>query len=172
MISSKKIDELYSQYCDITEYLKNNQQITFLMDIDNYYKKALILSCAGFFELEIIRSIIVFTKKVSNNNNKLLAFIEKKSLDRQYHTLFDWKAQNANKFFKLFGDETKKYVRKLIDERELGDAEKAFMDIGRERNNIAHNFIELSVNNTFNEIYVKYQKACNFLDLIVEILGA
>jgi hypothetical protein len=71
----------------------------------------------------------------------------------------------------LFGDATKELARKQLQERNLLDAEKAFLKIGDERNKLVHkNYIEAIVNYTFEEIFEQYNLACNFVDYIKEIL--
>lgn len=51
-------------------------------------------------------------------------------------------------------------------------AESAFLSIGRERNLLVHqNYAEIRINDTFEEIYLKYEQACDFIDLIFELLS-
>lgn len=48
----------------------------------------------------------------------------------------------------------------------------AFLTIGRERNRLVHqNYIEVQINDTFEEIFAKYEKACDFVDLITQLLS-
>ena len=78
-------------------------------------------------------------------------------IERQYHTLFDWKANNTNAFWKLFGEATKDSVRQRINSDDtLKTAEQSFIELGRQRNLLVHeNFAEFDVNITVEEIYKK-----------------
>lgn len=59
-----------------------------------------------------------------------------------------------------------------IHTKKLDEAEVAFLTIGRERNRLVHqNYIEVQINDTFEEIFAKYEKACDFVDLITQLLS-
>ena len=98
--------------------------------------------------------------------------IENKAIKRQYHTLFDWDKNNTNKCWSLFGENTKNKVREQLDENEhLKAAERAFVELGRQRNLLVHeNFAEYDVNTTVEEIYEKYKLACEFVSYIEKVL--
>lgn len=99
-------------------------------------------------------------------------FVDNKAVKRQYHTFFNWDGKNANQFFGLFGDTFKRRAREEIQTKSLDDAEVAFMSIGQERNRLVHqNYIEAQINDTFEEIYIKYEKACDFVELITQLLS-
>lgn len=87
-------------------------------------------------------------------------------------TLFDWKANNTNAFWKLFGEATKDSVRQRINSDDtLKTAEQSFIELGRQRNLLVHeNFAEFDVNITVEEIYKKYRAACGFIALIEVVL--
>ena len=95
-----------------------------------------------------------------------------KIIERQNHTLFDWKANNTNAFWKLFGEATKDSVRQRINSDDtLKTAEQSFIELGRQRNLLVHeNFAEFDVNITVEEIYKKYRAACGFIALIEVVL--
>lgn len=74
--------------------------------------------------------------------------------------------------FGLFGDVFKQTARKQIQERGLTESERAFIAIGHERNILVHqNYIEAAINDTFDEIYAKYEKACDFVELILQLFS-
>lgn len=102
----------------------------------------------------------------------IVAFVDNKAVKRQYHTFFNWDGKNANQFFGLFGDTFKRRAREEIQTKSLDDAEVAFLSIGQERNRLVHqNYIEAQINDTFEEIYIKYEKACDFVELITQLLS-
>ena len=132
----------------------------------------LVLSAASYFESKISELISKYAAKASGSDKRIVKLIESKVIERQYHTLFDWKANNTNTFWKLFGEETKESVRQKINgDEKLKTAEQCFIDLGRQRNLLVHeNFAEFDVNITVEEIYKKYRQACNFISLIETVL--
>lgn len=169
---SAKINALRSEYDELIEFCRSNNQVSFELYINDTYKKALLLSAASFFESILMRTIHDFADNRSHHNPEVVAFLDNKALKRQYHTFFNWDSNNTSQFLGLFGDTFKLTARKRIQEDNLIEAEGAFVAIGRERNRLVHqNFVEAQINDTFEEIYAKYEKACNFVELIAQLLG-
>lgn len=170
---SKKIKALYDEYTELIDFCRLNGQVSFEMYINDTYKKSLLLSAASYFECVIIKIIHDFAENKSRQNIELVSFIDNKAIKRQYHTFFNWESNNANQFWGLFGDTFKQEAKKEIQEKGLIDAERAFLSIGRERNLLVHqNYIEATINDTFEEIYEKYEKACDFVELISQLLNS
>jgi len=166
-----RIETLKSEYSDLTQFLKDNNQISFVLYINDNYKKTLLLSVASYFETTITDTIVNYAKYCSNGDDKIVALIEGKTLKRQYHTLFNWESQNANTFLSLFGEKAKDSARKRLQEKDLLDAEKAFLSLGSQRNKLVHrNYIETIIESTFEEIYSQYILACKFVQFIQEML--
>lgn len=169
---SAKIEALNNEYIELIEFCKLNNQVSFEMYINDTYKKSLLLSAASYFEVAITRAIHDFVDRKSRQNTEIVAFVDNKAMKRQYHTFFNWDGNNANQFFGLFGDAFKHKAREQIQAKELGEAEIVFLAIGRERNRLVHqNYIEAQINDTFEEIYAKYRKACDFVELIIQLLS-
>ena len=171
-MESERIERQYQDSQELYNYLLGKGEISFATYIDSVYKKVLVLSAASYFESKISELISQYATKVSGSDKRIVKLIESKIIERQYHTLFEWKANNTNAFWKLFGEETKESVRKKInsDER-LKAAEQCFIDLGRQRNLLVHeNFAEFDVNTTVEEIHGKYRQACNFISLIETVL--
>lgn len=170
---SAKIKALRSEYDELIEFCRSNNQVSFELYINDTYKKMLLLSAASFFESILTKTIHDLADNKSHHNPEVVAFLDNKALKRQYHTFFDWDKNNTNQFLGLFGDAFKLAARKKIQGDNLIDAESAFIAIGRERNRLVHqNFVEAQINDTFEEIYAKYENACNFVELITQLLGA
>lgn len=168
---SIKINALHQEYNELIEFCREHKQLSFEMYINDTYKRSLLLSAASFFETTISKAVYDFAGLRSRGNPELVALVNNKAIQRQYHTLFDWDSNNANKFLRLFGESFKQKARLLIQEKSLADAEIAFMTIGRERNILVHqNYIEAQVNNTFEEIFEKYTLACTFVEFLVQLL--
>ncbi|MCD8189331.1 MAG: hypothetical protein LUD78_03785 [Clostridiales bacterium] len=171
-MENNHIEQQYRDSKDLCNYLMGKGEISFATYIDNTYKKILVLSAASFFESTISKLISEYANKVSGTDKRIVSLIEQKVVERQYHTLFDWNANNTNAFFKLFGDETKNKVRSQINaDDQLKRAEKDFIELGRQRNLLVHkNFAEYDVNITVDEIYSKYKSACNFITYLFSVL--
>ena len=168
---SVKINALKQEYDELIEFCREQQQVSFEMYINDTYKRSLLLSIASFFETTISKAIYDFAGQRSQNDPELVALVNNKAIQRQYHSLFDWDANNANKFLKLFGEPFKQKTRNKIQKKGLTDAEIAFITIGKERNILVHqNYIEAPVNYTFEEIFSKYELACDFVEFLVETL--
>lgn len=168
---SARIKALHDEYTELIEFCQTNNQVSFAMYINDIYRKTLILSSTSFFEFIITKAIHDFASKVSQQNTEIVAFIDNKAIKRQYHTFFDWDGRNANKFWGLFGDDFKVKARSRIKEQNLNEAEIAFISLGQTRNQLVHqNFVEVQINDTFEEIYNKYIKACDFVEMVVQLL--
>lgn len=173
-MESERIERQYKDSKDLFQYLMEKGEVSYATYIDSVYKKVLILSAASFFETMISKAISSFASKSSAVDKRIVPLVEQKVIDRQYHTLFDWNAKNTNAFWKLFGDDTKSAASERIkSDSNLSNAEAAFIYLGVMRNSLVHqNFAEydIDVNITVDEIYSKYQLACNFIDFVELVL--
>jgi len=162
------IDKYYKETKELIEFLQEQGEISYKNEIENNFKKSLILSCASFFEKEISTILIDFVSKATNNNPLVINFLKNKAIDRQYHTFFDFKGNNMYPFFGFFGKEVKDLVKKELKSREeLSESHKALVQITSERNFLVHeNFVKASTNLTTDETYKLYQKAVKFLEFI------
>jgi hypothetical protein len=168
---SSSIEAFKIEYNELVEFFQENGQPSFQIAINNSYRKTLILSVASFFESEIMGIILNYARFCSNNDIKLISFIDTKALARQYHALFDWDSRNCNKFFKWFGESAKESAKEQIKQKQLEQSMQDFLNIGSERNRLVHqNLIEIVLNDTFEEIYSKYRSACLFVEFIRNFL--
>lgn len=172
-MESDRIEQQYQDSKDLYNYLMDHNEVSFATYIDSAYKKVLVLSSASYFESKISRLITEYASAVSSSDKRLVTLVEQKVIKRQYHTLFNWEAKNANVFFALLGEDTKTAARTQIDaNEELKRSEKDFIEVGRLRNLLVHeNFAEYDVNITVDEIYEKYRSACVFVSFLSEVLN-
>ena len=172
-MGSERIERQYQDEKELYLYLMERGEISFASYIDNVYKKVLLLSAASYFESEISQKIIDYAKAVTKTDQRIAVLVEKKVIERQYHTFFAWDCNNTNSFWSLFGAETKEKVRKKIKEDSaLEQAEKDFLDLGNKRNQLVHqNFSEHDINTTIDEIYNEYLSACKFVEFVSTVLN-
>jgi hypothetical protein len=165
------IDSYVHQHTELTKFLSISNEISLKSDADRGFTKVLILACASYFEDRILQIISDYSSSVTEGNELILSFIRTKGLERQYHTFFDWKENNANKFFAYFGEETKtKHKTDIKQSNELQHWEQDFMFLGRTRNILVHsNFASVSIEETYEEIYEKFKNAIKFIEYIENI---
>ena len=122
---------------------------------------------ASFFEDEIKQ--IIHRILLTSESKMLEEFIQKKILDRQYHTLFSWDAANVNSFFVLFGQDFKKFmIEKVRENEDLEKSIKDFLFLGKTRNELVHrNYALFKIDMTVDEIYIKFESALKFVDSLV-----
>jgi hypothetical protein len=128
--------------------------------------KVLVIAAAGDFEKRL-NAIIAAAYQQRSVEGHLINFVEKQALEMKFHTLFDWKAPNANKFLKLFGDAMVATVSVQLKEDPYKTQMEDFIGIVRRRNIIAHEGLaEASIDLTYAEAYAKYRSALQFLNFI------
>ena len=159
------IDSLYNEFLDLLEFLDRSKEISLRSTVNATFKKTLALSAASYFEDEIRTILIKFVDKKSNSNSLVRNFLRNKAIARQYHTFFNWRGNNANQFFSLFGDEFKNSaIQDIKNNTELELAIKDFLDLGNTRNELAHlNFANIELDKTAEEVYRQFQRARKFI---------
>ena len=167
------IDSYVEQHEVLSSYLSDQGEISLKVDADRRFTKILILACASYFEDEVIKIIESYVKTKTGNNEAIVSLLKKKALSRQYHTLFDWDRKNANRLFSFFGEESKNiHLEDLKSEKDLQVYEEDFMFLGRLRNTLVHtNFAIVSIDETYEEVYAKYNNAVKFVLYIKEHLN-
>ncbi len=167
---SNAIDRLYEEAMAVLEKL--DTEISLKISASDYFRKSLLIAAASYFEHILKNHIVEYVKSCAPEAVYLHSFVEQKAVDRQYHTWFNWKSPNANAFFGLFGEDFKNYMLKEIKNNPvLDEAMKAFMEIGRERNNLAHNdYATFTMEKSLAEIYEAYNRALIFVKRIPDAL--
>ncbi len=166
------IDSLYEELRALSGLLESQKETSLLISANNHFRKVLLLSAASHFEHQIQEMVINFVSIKTRGDDRIVAFLKQKGVERQYHTYFDWDGSNANKFFSLFGptfsDKMKKEVKK---DPKLEEGIKSFLEIGRLRNQSAHiNFATYPLEKTAEEIYSLYKAAEFFISRMTQEL--
>lgn len=161
------IQESYTDYQEYFQYLEEKIEISFLNNYSDVFSKTLLLSVASYFE-DAIKQIV--HKILLTSESKILKeFIENKALSRQYHTFFNWKGNNANSFFGLFGEDFRKFmIIKVKENEDLEQSVKDFLFLGKTRNELVHcNYALFNINMTVDDIYNKFESALKFTDSLI-----
>lgn len=103
---------------------------------------------------------------------RIAEFLKNKALKRQYHSLFDWERANVNQFLGLLGEDYKAATAALITADEsLAQGMRHFLQLGAERNKIAHSVSAISPDLTIGEIKQRYDNAWRFLQFLCSTLS-
>jgi len=165
------VERLHTQFIEIINQIDEGE-ITLRLTAEENFRKALLLAAASYFETHITESLMDLVRNSTRGNSLVEEFVRNKAISRQYHTLFQWDAGNANSFFGLFGPGFKTYMNKRIKENEdTVYSIKAFLEIGSERNRLVHqNFGTFALEKDANEIYKLYVKARPFVEDILNVM--
>ncbi|MDR0604289.1 MAG: hypothetical protein LBG80_08325 [Bacteroidales bacterium] len=185
---SNPVEQLKNEYKAIEKYLLERKELLLTNDLNKHLRKILILSAGSYFEREITTILSDFVRSKSNEDERIVNFLEKQAISGKYFQLFDWGKQNqidkpgkgANKFFGLFGDVFKKQAisdieieesdteERKMEKKQLREAIDAFIEIGHVRNILVHsNFAEYTYEQkTADEIFTLFQTAELFLDYL------
>ena len=168
---STPIQKLIEDYKDLQNILVGNGEISSSIIVNEHYRKIFLLSCASFYETEILEIIRRFVIK-NSKDNRVFEFLNKKAIQRQYHTYFNWdQTNNINQFLSCFGEKFKNKISDEIKKDEnLARYVKSFLIIGSERNKMVHgNFLEYKLEKTFEEIISLYNDANQFIEYLKKI---
>jgi len=164
------IQSFIDDYKELYAFLTSQGKISESVEVNNHYRKILLLSCASFYESEITNIIRGFIKKHSDDD-RVFDFLNNKALHRQYHTFFSWSESNINSFLGLFGSDFKqKIAQEIKNNEDLQKQVKAFLEIGNERNKMVHgNFLEYKLDKTIEEISLLHNEAIKLIEYLHSI---
>ena len=165
------VDGIHEEFSELLQFLSDSHEISFRTFVEGHFKKLLLLAAASYFERRLTEFIIDFAKERIEGDT-LVSLIERKVVSRQYHTWFDWKAKNANQFFKLFGEQFAIHAKSIVEENDkIRQSIQNFLEIGLERNRIVHqDFGSYSLEKTSEEIYALYLSASKFVEWFPDIM--
>ena len=168
----RAVDRLFDEHQRLIALLDANNEVSLRISTDTTLRKVLVLSAASYFERYITRSVMDFVSTASESSPCVMSLVERKAVQRQYHTYFRWNEKNANSFFSLFGTEFKRRMQQRVrEDSELAEGVKAFLRIGQERNKMVHeDFGSYSLDKTADEIMALYRVALRFVEAIPNLL--
>ena len=162
------IDRLFTEHGRLREHLGRAGETSLAAETDAQFRKVLLLSAASYFETAIRETLLSYFEKATGNDQRTLAFVKAKGIERQYHTYFKWDANNANTFFALFGGDFKVRMEARVRvEADLREGVRAFLELGELRNNLVHrDYANYPLEKTVDEIYALYRSAVVFVEAI------
>jgi hypothetical protein len=170
-MSTSVVDEFYSDYKQLLKLLESSTEASLRVWANDRLNRTLVLVSANHFESEVKGILVNLLQKKSGS--PLLASFLQKSMERRYHEYFDWHLDNANRFFSLFGEDfKKKSLEEVKAQPKLMEGMKAFMEIGRTRNDLVHKqLLGIQLLKTADEFYELHKKALVFVDYVRTSLG-
>jgi hypothetical protein len=167
------VEKMYNDNKEILDFLSTQNEISYKVDLDSKLKKIILMSSASYFESQMTELIESFVVIVTANNIALVSFVRNKAINRQYHTLFDWKSNNINGFLGLFGlDFKKEAIADINASEKLKSAVTSFLLIGSERNKLVHiNFATFLIDLTSDEIIEHHRNALLLIDYLKKKLS-
>ena len=171
-MSGNVVERLHDEFDTLRGFLQDNNGAHLLPIVEENFPKALLLAAASHFEKRLTEAVKDFAREVTTADHPLVSLIETKAIKRQYHTWFDWNTRNANKFFHLFGNAFYRRAKEAVDRDDvLDESIRAFLGIGRERNELVHeDFAGFQMNKTSEEIYGLYESATKFVDWFPQVI--
>lgn len=150
-------------------FLRSYEQLSHALEAELLFKRAFIVACGSFFERSICGELENLAER--HGDVRLTTFLKCRALDRKYHEMFDWKEPNANRFWSFFGLEFKNAViKRLKSNEDEARCVSSFMNLGRMRNLVAHEFLTAPVESTLDELEHEFNNAIGFLRLIRVLL--
>lgn len=165
------LTSFFEERRDIARLLEDAIEPSLLNVYQTDLPKVLVVAVASSFERTVVQHIEDFYRSTSQHESAT-AFVLKKALFRQYHSLFDWNANNVTQFTNLFGPAcTEKFKEELHLHDWLDDAVKDFLRLGRARNELVHgDFASYPVTLTPGEVQQKYESALRFVATLPQII--
>jgi membrane-bound lytic murein transglycosylase len=161
------VDDFYGKYEELLTHLLDNEEASLHIWAHENFRKVLVLIMANHLENEI-RTILQEFSEQKSGSELVSSFIQK-SMERQYHTYFDWEKSNANKFFAFFGDAFQQEAKKdVLADDKLAEGIKVFLEIGNTRNTLIHERFHVADigNKTAKEFYEAFKKAMVFVEYL------
>ena len=139
--------------------------LSLLNTVEDTFSKSLLIMAASRFEKTVTDQLLEFAISSSTSSGSLIAnFISNKALQRQYHSLFDWTSNNANHFYKFFGDDFNNFMKgKVRSDASLEDSIHSFMKIGSDRNRLVHgDYLSFTMEMTADQIVTEFDSGMIF----------
>ena len=161
--------KLMQERQEILDRIGQHNSSSLQVTVEDMFTKMLLLYTASHCE-KLIHDLVIDLYKYQYDDECILTeFVENQALNRQYHRMFNWKSNNANFFFQLFGKDFKEHMKnKVKKDVDLQNNSAAFVNLGHLRNEAVHeNLTMYSLGDkNASDIIRLYNQACQFVDSI------
>ncbi|MFJ3643332.1 HEPN domain-containing protein [Streptomyces sp. NPDC090108] len=168
--ANRPVELLYRDQKQMLDELQLREP-SFHATLQSMLPKVLMLAAASEFEHFVCSHIRDYVAE-SSSGDRISFLVERKAINRQYHTYFDWPKQKAGTFWALFGPDFKKAAEARVSgQEELSAGLKAFLEVGSVRNNLVHNnYADVTISYTLDEVHQLYTVGCKFVDSLPSLL--
>ena len=165
------VERIYQDTNDISVHLRTEHP-SLSVTADEIFRKYLLVASASYFKERVKGILLDYVRESTSGNERLVEFVRDRVTRRGYHALFDWKGNNANQFWRLFGESFSDRIRRRVrQDANLDDAIKAFLELTHDRNRLVHgNIGAFSYEKTPTEIYDAYTTALEFVETLPKLL--
>lgn len=133
--------------------------------------RTLVLVAVSYFEAELTAGLEAAYRRCLGEI-PLLRLVQRKAIEMQFHSLFDWSGHNANRFLNFFGEPFPEKVREALRQRQESSADAAFIEIGALRNRLVHRgFATYPVDKTLEELHGLARRADLFVRVVLDEIG-
>jgi hypothetical protein len=163
------VDTFYQNYEELSKEIGKAENVSLQVWVNERFRRILVLTIANSLENEIQSLIRELVKK--KTSCEPVNFFLSNSMERQFYTYFDFKSNNANRFFSLFGKRFKDEATADVDsDSKLKEGIASFLELIQTRNILMHeNLHEVYIGDkTAREFYESYAKARIFLDYLIK----
>ena len=162
------VERLWNDLGDVEQYVFD---AGVLVNTRSAFAKAMVLAAGNWLERRTIQALLDFAKSASSRST-LVFLVEKRVLDRQFHTLFSWKSGKVNSFLGKFGRDFKLEAQEAIRQNEeVQSASQDFMLLVAERNSLAHGErISVEAQFTPSQVRTKFYNAAGWVSWVGQFL--
>ena len=166
---SNIVDDFYSNYEELSAEIETTEKASLRVWVNESFRRVLVLTMANYLENKV-KALIQGLIKEKSGSELVYSFLSN-SMERQYHTYFNWESRNANKFFSLFGERFKnEAIKDVASDDKLEEGIIAFLEIGNTRNILIHENLHVVDigNKTVKEFYNSFKSATVFIDYLAK----
>ena len=170
-LPGNRVEELLRDHRELVEHLESVNSLLLRDRAESAFAKTLLIAAASHFEVRLTQMIIDLYLDMTQGVEELAEFVKRQAIDRRFAQLFQWSSgggpgQNANSFYRLFGDGFSAHMRQRVrEDRDLDESVKAFLEIGNLRNQMVHeSYADFQLNKTVEEVYSIYTSGARFVD--------
>lgn len=164
------VERLWNDLADLEQYVLEAGP-AIVVNTRSAFAKTMVLAAGNWLERRTVQALLDVAKSASSKET-LVFLIKRRVLDRQFHTLFDWKSGKVNSFLGNFGPDFKMKVQEAANgDEEVFRASLDFMELVAERNILAHDRrINDEAQFTPSEVRTKFYSAAGWVSWVGQFL--
>ncbi len=168
-MTTNPVDRFYVNFKQLLQ--KVHADMSLQVWASDNFRRLFVVAAANYLESQV-KGVLRELWRSKSGSPMVEAFLNN-TMERMYHTYFDWESTNANTFFARFGKEFKILANRDVQTtRALDDGIRAFLEIGRTRNELLHEELrEVMLQKTMDEFYELHKNALLFVEYLRDKLS-